>query len=111
MTAETATGQAGATTEGPAGPGPTRKARQPSRLDGAVRKGVWLAVAARGLGDRRFLTSVITGAIGSYALVRVIKSNQTRTVRRVVQWYNVKGEVHDMKALHDARQAVMQDKG
>jgi hypothetical protein len=51
-------------------------------------------VAARGLGDRRFLTTVITGAIGAYALVSVINNNQAQPVRRAIRWYNVKGEVH-----------------
>jgi hypothetical protein len=111
MMMQTAPGQAGATTEGPAGPGPARKARQPGRLDGTVRKGVWLVVAVRGLGDRRFLTSVITSVLGAYALASVIKNNQAQPVRRAIHWYNVKGEVHDMKALHDARQTLKQDKG
>jgi hypothetical protein len=41
----------------------------------------------------------------------VIKNNQARPVRRAVHWYNVKGEVHDMKVLHHARQAVKPGKG
>ncbi len=111
MTAEKAPGQAVATTEGPAGPGPAREARQPSRLDGMVRNGVWLVVAARGLGDRRLQASVITGAIGAYALVSVIKNNQPRPVRRAVEWYNMKGQVHDMRGFHHARRAVKPGKG
>ncbi len=111
MTAETAPGQAGVLTGDPAGPGSAREARQPSRLDGMVRNGVWLVVAARGLGDRRLQASVITGAIGAYALVSVIKNNQARPVRRAVQWYNVKGEVHNTRALHHARRALKPGKG
>jgi hypothetical protein len=76
-----------------------------------VRNGVWLVVVARGLGDRRFLTSVITSVLGAYALASVIKNNQTQPVRRVIHWYNVKSEVHNMKVLHDAQQAVKQGKG
>ncbi|HUK70544.1 MAG TPA: hypothetical protein VLW50_17590 [Streptosporangiaceae bacterium] len=60
----------------------------------------------RSLGDRRFLASVITGAIGVYALLSVIKNNQARPVRRAVDWYKVQGQIHDMKVLHDARRAV-----
>ena len=110
MMTETAPGQAGATTEGPAGPGSAREAWQPGLPDRMVRYGILLAVAARSLGGRRFQASVITGAIGVYALASVIKNNQAQPVRRVVHWYNVKGEVHDMKVLHDARQAVRPDK-
>jgi hypothetical protein len=36
----------------------------------------------------------------------VIKNNQARPMRRAVHWYNVKGQVHAMKVLHHARQAV-----
>ena len=57
-----------------------------------VRYGVWLAVVIRILGDRRFQASVITGVIGVYALVSVIKSNQARPVRRALHWYNRKTE-------------------
>jgi len=41
-----------------------------------------------------------------YALFSAIKNNQARPVRRVVHWYNVQGEIHDMKVLHEARRAV-----
>ena len=75
MTAPTAAGQAGAMTGDPAEPGP---ARPPSLPDRVVRYGIWLAVMIRCLGDRRFQASVITGAIGAYALASVIKNNQAR---------------------------------
>jgi hypothetical protein len=98
MTAEMAPGQAGATTGGP-----TRKGQQPSRV---VRYGIWLAILARALGDRRFQANVITRAIGAYALVSVIKNNQAAPVRRAIRWYNVKGQVHSAEVLHHARRAV-----
>jgi len=53
---------------------------------------------------------VITRAIGAFALASLIKNNQARPVRRVVHWYNVRGEIPDMKVLHHARQAVKPDK-
>ena len=98
MTAEMAPGQAGATTAGPA-----RKEQQPSRV---VRYGIWLAILARALGDRRFQANVITRVIGAYALVSVIKNNQAAPVRRAIHWYNVKGQVQNVEALHHAREAV-----
>ena len=106
MTAETTPGQAGAMTGGPAGPGPEREARSPSLPDRIVRYGIWLAVGARCLGDRRFQASVITGAIGVYALFSVIKNNQARPVRRAIHWYNVEGQIHDAKVIHHTRPAV-----
>ena len=110
MTAETAPGQAGATTEGPARPGSAREARLPSLSDRIVRYGIWLAVVTRSLGDRRFQVSVITGAIGAYALGSLIKNNQARPVRRAIHWYNVEGEIQKAKVLHHAQQAVKPDK-
>jgi hypothetical protein len=109
MTAETAPGQAGATLEGPVEPGPARPSL-PQRMDGIVRYGIWVAVMMRILGDRRFQASVVTGAIGVYALFSVIKNNQARPVRRVVRWYNVQGEVHNMKVLHRARRTLKPDR-
>jgi hypothetical protein len=113
MTAQAAPGQAaaaqaGAMTGGPAGPGPARRAR-PSLPDRLVRYGIWLAVVARCLGDRRFQASVITGAIGAYALASVIKNNQARPMRRAIHWYNMEGQIRDAKELHHARQAVGPD--
>ncbi len=88
----------------------TREARPPSLPDRIARYGIWLAVVTRSLGDRRFHVSVITGAIGTYALASVIKNNQARPVRRAMHWYNVEGQIHDAKVLHHARQAVKPDK-
>ncbi len=105
MKADTAPSQAGAMTGGPAGPGLTRRPGFPDRL---ARYGIWLAVVARILGDRRFQAGVITRAIGAYALGSAIKNNQARPVRRAAHWYNIKGEIHDAKVLHHARQAVKQ---
>ena len=67
-------------------------------------------MVTRSLGDRRFQVSVITRAIGTYALASVIKNNQARPVRRAIHWYNVEGQIHDAKVLHHARQAVKPDK-
>ncbi len=91
MTAETAPSQAGSA-RGPAGPEAAGTGRSPSRSDRMARYGVWLAVAIRCLGDRRFQASVITGAIGTYALASVLKSNKARPVRRALHWYKRKTE-------------------
>ena len=72
-----------------------------------ARYGIWLAVITHILlHDRRFQATVVTGAIGTYALASVTKNNQARPVRRVVAWYNVQGEVHGMKVLHRGRRAL-----
>jgi hypothetical protein len=104
MTVETAPGRAGAP-GGSAEPGPPAPGL-PQRMEGMVRYGIWVTVLIRALGDRRFLASVVTGAIGGYALFSLIKNNQARPMRRVVYWYNVKGDIHDARMLHRARQAV-----
>jgi hypothetical protein len=107
MTAQTAPGQARATLAGPAGPGPARQPSLPQRMDRMVRYGIWLAVLTRILlHDRGLHATVITGVIGTYALASVIKNNQLRPVRRAVHWYSVRGQVHDMEVLHDARRVV-----
>ena len=111
MTAEMARGQAGATTKGPAGLGSAREARQPGLPDRTVRYGIWAAVAMRSLVDHRFVTSVITRALGVYALFSVIKNNQARPMRRVIHWYNIRGQVHGIKALHQARRLVESGNG
>ena len=67
-------------------------------------------MVTRSLGDRRFQVSVITGALGTYALASVIKNNRARPVRRAIHWYNVEGQIHDVKVLHHAREAVKPDK-
>lgn len=88
MTAETAPSEAGTTPGGPAEPGPAR----PSLPQGMARYGIWLAVITHLLlHDRRFQASVITGAIGMYALFSVIKNNEARPVRRAVHWYDAQG--------------------
>jgi hypothetical protein len=72
-----------------------------------ARYGIWLAVITHILlHDRRFQVTVITGVIGTYALTSVTKNNQARPVRRVVAWYNVRGEVQAMEALHRGRRAL-----
>lgn len=91
MTTGTAPGQAGEA-RGPAGLGAAGKGHPLSRSDRLARYGAWLAVGIRILGDRRFQATVITGVIGTYALVSVIKSNQARPVRRALRWYNRKTE-------------------
>jgi hypothetical protein len=75
-------------------------------MEDVARYGVWVAVLTRSLGDRRLQARAITGAIGVYALFSAIKNNQARPMRRVIHWYNVKGEVHEMKAIHHAQKAV-----
>ncbi len=108
MTAETAPGQAGARPGGPAEPGPAR----PGLPDRMARYGTWLAVITHILlHDRRFQATVVTGVIGSYALGSVAKNNQMQPVRRAVAWYNVQGEVHDMKVLHRGRRALKPGRG
>ena len=103
MTAKTEPGQAGAPAGGPAEPGPAR-AGLPERM---ARYGVWVAVLGHiVLHDRRFQASVITRAIGAYALGNVTKNNQARPLRRVTAWYNVQGQIHDMEALHQGRRAL-----
>jgi hypothetical protein len=87
MTAETAPGQA-RTARGPAGPGTAGNGQPPGLSDRTVRYGIWLAVAIRILGDRRFQATVITGAIGMYALASLMKKNQARAMRRAIRWYN-----------------------
>ena len=109
MTADTASGQAGATSGGADEPGQTRPSLS-QRMEGVVRYGIWIAVVMRMLGERRFQASVITGAIWAYALASLIKNNQARPVRRVIHWYNVEGQVHNQKVLHQARQAIKPDK-
>ena len=83
MTAEMAPGPARETPGGPAEPSPARRPG-PERM---VRYGVWVAVVMRSLGDRRFQASVITRALGAYALASLIKNNQARPVRRAGAWY------------------------
>ena len=103
MTAQMAPGQAWGTPEGPAEPGPAR----PSLPDRMARYGIWLAVITHILlHDRRFHATVITGVIGTYALASVTKNNQARPVRRAIAWYNVQGEVHEMKVLRRGRRAL-----
>ena len=103
MTAKTAPGQVRALPGGPAGPGAAR----PGFLDRMARYGVWTAVIGHiVLRDRRFQASVITGAIGAYALGSIGKNNQARPLRRVTAWYNVQGQVHDMEVLHRGRRAL-----
>jgi hypothetical protein len=100
MTAETAPGQAWATPGGPAEPGPTQRPSLPDRM---VRHGIWLAVMTRILGDRRFQASVITGAIGAFALASLVKNNQVRAARRAGAWYKRIGGTEEP---HPARGAL-----
>jgi hypothetical protein len=103
MTAKSAPGQAGAPAGGSAEPGPAR-AGLPERM---ARYGVWVAVLGHiVLHDRRFQASVITRAIGAYALGSVTKNNQARPVRRAVAWYNVQSQAHDVKVLRRGRRAL-----
>jgi hypothetical protein len=72
-----------------------------------ARYGTWIAVLTHiVLHDRRFQATVITGAIGAYALGSVTKNNQARPVRRAVAWYNVQAQAQDMKVLRRGRRAL-----
>ena len=108
MTAKTAPGPAGGSPGGPAGPGPARL----SFLDRMTRYWVWVAVVAHiMLRDRRFQASVITGAIGAFALGSLTKNNQARPLRRATAWYNVHGQIHDIEVLNQGRRALKPGKG
>ena len=86
----------GVSSAGPAEPGPAR----PGLPDRLARYGVWVAVLTHiVLHDRRFQATVITGAIGAYALGSVSKNNQARPLRRVTAWYRVQGQVHEPEVL------------
>jgi len=89
-------------------PGPAR----PSFPDRMARYGTWIAVLGHiVLHDRRFQATVITGAIGAYALGSVTKNNQARPLRRVTAWYNVQGQVHGAKGLRRGRRALKPGEG
>ena len=103
MTVKTALGQARVTPGGPAESGSARQAGRPIPPARMVKYGVWLVVVTRRLGDRRFLTEVITRAIGAYALASLIKNNQVRPMRRAAHWYTGVGA---SKKLDRARRAV-----
>jgi hypothetical protein len=84
----------------------------PGLPDRMARYGIWIAVLTHiVLHDRRFQAAVITGAIGAYALGSVTKNNQARPLRRVTAWYNVQGQVHDVKVLHRGRRALKPGEG
>ncbi len=101
--AETVPGWPGVPPGGPAEPGPAR----PSLPDRMARYGAWIAVLTHVvLHDRRFQATVITGAIGAYALGRVTKDNQARPLRRVSAWYRRQGRVHEPEVLRRGRQAL-----
>jgi len=75
MTAETA-------------PQPEEQVRAQIGHQELARYGIVLAAVVHMLlHDRRFHAAVITSAIGTYALVSVIKNNQARPVRRSIHWY------------------------
>jgi hypothetical protein len=103
MTAETAPIQAGLTRAGPAGPGSEREARRPSLPDRLAWYGIWVAVVARILGDRRFQAGVMTRAMGAYALASMIRNNQARPMRRAAAWYDMRGRVRGIKVRSAAR--------
>ena len=98
MTAETAPGQAWATPGGPAEPGPTR----PGLSERMARYGIWFAVVTRILGDRRFQATVITCAIGAYALASLLKNNQARPMRRAGGWYKRVGGSNELQRARRA---------
>jgi hypothetical protein len=103
MTTEIAPGQARALPGGSAGTGAARR----GFLDRMARYWIWVAVIGHMvLRDRRFQASVITGAIGAYALGSVGKNNEARPLRRATAWYNVHGQVHDIEVIHGGRRAL-----
>jgi hypothetical protein len=67
---------------------------------------VLVAVVHMLLHDRRFHAAVITSAIGTYALVSVIKNNQARPVRRSIHWY---GKLGASKKLARGRRQAGQE--
>ena len=88
-------------------PGPAR----PSLPDRIARYGTWIAVLTHiVLRDRRFQATVITGAIGAYALGSVTKNNQARPLRRVTAWYKVQGQVHEPEVLRRVQGQVHEPK-
>jgi hypothetical protein len=68
------------------GSGPSRQARAASRQRRKVILGIGLAALARFVGSRRFLSYVISGALGLAALASLSRDNQTRTVARMAAW-------------------------
>lgn len=106
MTAERAPSPARGSSGGPARPA------RPSFPDRMTRYGIWMAVIGHMvLRDRRFHASVITGAIGSFALGSLTKNNQARPLRRATAWYNVQGQIHDIEVLQRGREALKPGKG
>ncbi|MGO8978956.1 MAG: hypothetical protein ACLP3Q_16935 [Streptosporangiaceae bacterium] len=65
---------------------PARQAQAESRQRRVIVTGIGLAALARFLGSRRFLSYVITGAIGLAAAASLSRENQARAAARVVAW-------------------------
>jgi hypothetical protein len=89
-------------------PQPEQQVHTPGAHEQMVRNGIMVAAVVHMLlRDRRLHVTVITAAIGTYALASVIKNNQARPVRRVVHWYNKLGASKKLARGHQqARQEL-----
>jgi hypothetical protein len=92
--------------EEPAEPAPKRRLSFSQRMDHWTRQVVWLMIVAKMPSERRFQTGVITGVIGALALSTLAKDNQARPVRRALAWYNVHGQIQEVKELAQAVDAL-----
>ena len=88
-------------------PQPERQVHAQGARQQMARYGIVLAAVVHMLlHDRRFHVTVITGVIGTYALVSVIKNNEARPVRRTMHWY---GQLGASKTLARGRQQARQE--
>jgi hypothetical protein len=89
-------------------PQPERQAHTQGAHEQMVRNGVMVAAVVHMLlRDRWLHVTVITAAIGTYALASVIKNNQARPLRRTMHWYNELGANKKLARGHQqARQEL-----
>jgi hypothetical protein len=82
--------------------------RQVHTHEQMIRYGIMVAAVVHMLlRDRRLHVTVITAAIGTYALFSVIKNNQARPMRRTIHWYNELGASKKLARGHQqARQEL-----
>lgn len=66
--------------------GPAGQVPAESRQRRALVTAIGLAALARYLGSRRFLSYVVTGAIGLAAAARLSRENQVRAAARMAAW-------------------------
>jgi hypothetical protein len=107
--------EARATSESPAEPAPRQEPAEPApkrrlsfseRMDHWTRQVVWLMIIAKMPSERRFQTGLITTVIGAAAVASLAKANQVQPVRRAIAWYNVHGQIEDVKAMAHAVEAL-----